>query len=351
MVSDAASEAMNARAIGMRALDGVVGGIADGQPLEPLTPDDDHRLARRLRVLAENLRLTRAEAYDPTIIEYPLWPEPASEPVWQATPRPVLPINRKERYYTGTVLPAILADNRFLNLDLFLGMCGLPDVTVGQDNPWIEFVTEYGFAESVFTPEAKAQFPRAPVTRETPDVIIAGVDWLVVVEAKMFHRPGKGSLTTQFDAQKPVVEAIRNGLGIDPSRVRHGFLLVDEASAPDGADFVITWADIIDAYRGIGPDYWVEALSRAVDAYDVLKSQMVDNADGRMTGLEIVGLHALGELAMASVGRIGGLNGAAFAADVATGAWQAVESQVSQQPPPNANWMPVGEFLAAVESA
>lgn len=351
MVGDAASEAINARAMGMRVLDGVVASIADGRPVEPLTADDDRRLARRLRMLAENLKLTRAEAHDPTMIGYPRWPEPASEPAWEATPRPVLPINRKERYYTGTVLPAIFADNRFLNLDLFLGMCGLPGVTVGQDNPWIEFLTEYGFAESVFTTEAKAQFPGAPVTRETPDVIIAGADWLIVVEAKMFHRPGKGALNTQFNAQKPIVEAIRHGLGIDPARVRHGFLLVDQTSAPDGADFVITWADIIEAYHGIGPDYWVEALRRAVNAYDVLKSQMVDNADARISGLELVGLHALGQLSIASVGRVGGRNGTAFTNDIATGAWQVVEYQVSHQRPPNTNWMPVSEFLAAVESA
>src|SRR5262249_49879561 len=155
-----------ARAIGMRVLDGVVSQLAEGQPLEPLTPDQDQRLARRLRALAENLRLTRAEAYDPSIIEYPLWRAPATEPLWPPTPRPVLPISRKERYYTGTVLPAILADSRFINLDLFLAMCGLLDVPINDDNPWIEFVTEYGFAESVFTQDAKQQFTQAPLTRE-----------------------------------------------------------------------------------------------------------------------------------------------------------------------------------------
>lgn len=40
----------------------------------------------------------------------------------------LLPLNRKERFYTGTVLPAILAADGFAYLDRFLALCGITDV-------------------------------------------------------------------------------------------------------------------------------------------------------------------------------------------------------------------------------
>lgn len=61
---------------------------------------------------------------------------------------PRLPINRKECFYTGTVLPALICQGNFQHLPLFLSLCGLHDCALGDD---FQFLTEYGFGESVFT--------------------------------------------------------------------------------------------------------------------------------------------------------------------------------------------------------
>lgn len=82
-----------------------------------------------------------------------------------------LPLNRKERYYTGTVLPMIVAADGFAHLHRFLHLSGLRvnpaganPLVGGQD---IQFFTEYGFAESVFTARDKERFGGHPVEHDT----------------------------------------------------------------------------------------------------------------------------------------------------------------------------------------
>ncbi len=41
-----------------------------------------------------------------------------------------LPLNRKERYYTGTVLPMIVCCDEFAHFGRFLRLCGVPDGAV-----------------------------------------------------------------------------------------------------------------------------------------------------------------------------------------------------------------------------
>ena len=62
-----------------------------------------------------------------------------------------LPINRKERYYTGTVLPMIVASDGFKHFGRFLALCGMPEVALEADpnSTNIQFLAEYGFEESL----------------------------------------------------------------------------------------------------------------------------------------------------------------------------------------------------------
>ncbi|CAN5821140.1 hypothetical protein BH24ACT5_BH24ACT5_30930 [soil metagenome] len=82
-----------------------------------------------------------------------------------------LPLNRKERYYTGTVLPMIVAADGFAHLHRFLHLSGLrvdpawvTPLVGGQD---IQFFTEYGFAESVFTPGTRSGSAVTPSSMTT----------------------------------------------------------------------------------------------------------------------------------------------------------------------------------------
>lgn len=78
-------------------------------------------VAEMLGVLGERTRYSRAVAgavagHDPQ-------PSGGSEFIQATHAR--MPMNRKERYFTGTVLPMLIADNGFAHLHRFLALCGL----------------------------------------------------------------------------------------------------------------------------------------------------------------------------------------------------------------------------------
>ena len=83
-----------------------------------------------------------------------------------------LPINRKERYYTGTVLPMIVAGEGFKHFGRFLTLCGVPKVALEADpaSSNVQFLTEYGFKESL-ADGAEKRF-RDPGGRYIPDLVV-----------------------------------------------------------------------------------------------------------------------------------------------------------------------------------
>lgn len=68
-----------------------------------------------------------------------------------------LPINRKERYYTGTVLPGIICHDNLKHLLRFLKLLGIKDLKLDADDlsANVQFFTEYGLAESIFSEETR----------------------------------------------------------------------------------------------------------------------------------------------------------------------------------------------------
>ncbi len=99
-----------------------------------------------------------------------------------------LPLNRKERYYTGTVLPMLIGSDRFAHLHRFLALCGLDVEPFGRDDEdygsGIQFFTGYNSFESIFTKEDRARFESDPPSeRDTPDLVLVGKDWRLVVQA------------------------------------------------------------------------------------------------------------------------------------------------------------------------
>ncbi len=63
-----------------------------------------------------------------------------------------LPLNRKERYFTGTVLPAIVCADNFRHFDLFLRLlttAELPRVDPHPERTNLQFFTEYSFVEAL----------------------------------------------------------------------------------------------------------------------------------------------------------------------------------------------------------
>jgi hypothetical protein len=149
-----------------------------------------------------------------------------------------LPLNRKERYYTGTVLPMIVASDGFAHLHRFLSLC---DLDVGEfgghgrdGEQRVQLFTEYSFVESRYTEADVRRFPDAPADNDTPDVVLLGEDWLLAVEAKMFHTPSITALNAQVARQKVIVDYLAKTLRLSPERVRHVPLL-PAPLASDGA--------------------------------------------------------------------------------------------------------------------
>lgn len=267
-----------------------------------------------------------------------------------------LPINRKERFYTGTVLPMLVATEDFAHLGRFLRLCGI-DVQINSARGAlgeVSFVTEYGFAESVYTSADREKWDTKSAG-DTPDVVIAGADWLVAVGAKMFHNPSAVDLDLQMRRQALIVQRWTAILGLDPGRVKHTLLLPETlARASSGHGWpVTTWEQVYDSYKIVGPRYWSNVLLTALASYDELVSKgptFGANKDANLTGAEIVVGFDAGTIPYTSVGRGGGLAGPAFADDIDSCAWQSRRYEVRLGEPPNPNWFTIEQFVDATRS-
>lgn len=274
-----------------------------------------------------------------------------------------LPVNRKEKYFTGTVLPALISDNGFIHLHRFLGLCGLfVDDVSGDTHPLsgrqdLQFFTEYAFAESVQISRDRQRFADRPHERDTPDLVLTGPDWLLAVEAKMYHRPTRQALEKQIARQRTLVNYWTTVLGLNPARVAHVLLLPEPLAQARGelAAPVVTWEAVRDAYAAVAPAYWLGVIRDALARYDELASPeptFRTNADALIRGEDIVQAHASDSLSFAWMGRSGGMNGAALARDLANGQWRDREYEVRAEPlTGNPYWFPISDSIARTSTA
>ena len=221
---------------------GIAGQIVDGEWVGKFTGPGLVTSLRLWDALGEHIRFVRAE----TGMAEHGWPNSEPSRKWLCG----LPLNRKERYYTGTVFPGLISSDGFAHLGRFLNLCGLDlPLEGGLDEPHeLLFCTEYGFAESVFTTEDRALWGEG-LEADTPDIVIAGPDWFVAVEAKMFHNPSAEDLDGQMSRQSTVISRWVEVLGLPKDRVRHVLLLPEklaEASAGHGWP-VVTWEGVLES--------------------------------------------------------------------------------------------------------
>ena len=81
-----------------------------------------------------------------------------------------LPLNRKERFYTGTVFPMIVCRDNFDNFHIFLEMIGCncrPKLPYDQSNADLLIFTEYNLKQSIFG-SAKIRFEDLPSFAHIP---------------------------------------------------------------------------------------------------------------------------------------------------------------------------------------
>ncbi|HEY0688633.1 MAG TPA: hypothetical protein VGD71_06280 [Kribbella sp.] len=272
-----------------------------------------------------------------------------------------LPLNRKERYYTGTVLPAIVCAHNFAYLDRLslILPTGPLDVRADPDDCTVLFFTEYGLSESAVG-AAATRFDELPPGKDTPDVVILVTEprpVLLALEAKLYDRPSKPDLLKQLKAQNELLVQLARQLGGMLSQhveLVHAALLpvslaaaVGELSIP-----VITWEGLRDRYRDVAPAYFDSILSTALERYPDLVSKWAGYQDAEVSGERLVRRYLARDRTFSWMGRGGGVDGARIAADVATGSWRTFPYQCRRaQLPNNRNWFSVEAFIERLRTA
>ena len=272
-----------------------------------------------------------------------------------------LPFNRKERYFTGTVLPMLVCADNFVHFGRLTELVGLGRIEVDArpTSTNVQFFTEYSFAESVVG-EAKARFPGAPTRKDTPDVLIfiGGPRLaLIAIEAKMYDRPTTAELNEQLAAQASIVRYIAGRLGVEAANIAHVALLPAALASELSTLMVatVTWERLLEAYADVAPPYFLEVLRFALARYKELASPRScltfgANAEMKLTGTEIYEHHRAGSLSRPWMGRKGGLNGPDLTKDITSGAWRSQSYECSSKLVQNPNWFAVAEFVARLDA-
>jgi hypothetical protein len=262
-----------------------------------------------------------------------------------------LPFNRKERYFTGTVLPMLVCADNFAHFGRLTELVGLGrlDVDARPTSADVQFFTEYSFVESVVG-DAKARFPGAPLKKDTPDVLIyvAGPRRaLIAIEAKMYDRPTTAALNEQLAAQAELVRYIAGRLGVDAASIAHVALLPAALASELGKLLVttVTWERLLDTYADVAPPYFLEVLRVALARYEQLVSPRPSwgaNAETKLTGAELYERHHAGSLTTPWMGR---------QKDIGSGTWRSQLYECSSTAVSNRNWFTVAAFVALIDSA
>ena len=269
-----------------------------------------------------------------------------------------LPLNRKERFFTGTVFPMIVCKDNFKNFHIFTSLiAGLGDIEIeaNPDSTNIQFFTEYSLVESIYGSSRK-RFPKPrPTSKDTPDIVIlvnGETKTLIAIEAKMFGLPTSRKLVDQMENQGKILDYLKKCLSID--KIVHCALLPQKLASQLG-DFgypVVTWEQIRDEYGRIYQgDYFLELLKISLELYGDLVSRGVSfgqYAEAKMRGEDIYNLYKANELNMIIMGRSRGLQGAY--SDIRLDRWRNQHYETSSvTEPPNSNWFFVKQFVERID--
>ena len=267
-----------------------------------------------------------------------------------------LPINRKERYYTGTVLPMIVASDGFKHFGKFLELCGTPRGVALEADPAssnIQFFTEYGFKESL-KDGAEERFD-APDGPHAPDLVVyieGAPSLLLGIEAKVFSQPSEADVREQLRVQRRLLSIMRDGVA-SQTGIYQVVLLPRGLGMPNPIDgvSVLTWETVADSFRDVAHPYWIEVLDEALRRYGGLVSTTGGGqySDAKVLGRDVWEDHK-GRRKYSWMGRQGGLSGPELQNDISTGGWKTQRYEVRHHPLYyNRNWFPIAEFIKKIE--
>jgi hypothetical protein len=271
-----------------------------------------------------------------------------------------LPLNRKERFFTGTVFPMIVCRDNFKYFTLFASLfegCEGLEVTAKPDSANVQFFTEYSLFESIYTDRAKRRFTNAPTSKDTPDIIIliqGETKTLIAIEAKMYDTPNNESLINQLNNQKKHIDYLVEKLNID--KAIQCVLLPEKLCSQIGnlGVQIITWETIHNTYEHVlRDDYFLDLLKISLDSYDELvaeRRQYGKNSEKKMLGEDIYDNFKSRQLDMVIMGRYMGLKGDYLLNDIQSGQWKKQEYETSSARTPfNDNWFHIEDFIELID--
>jgi len=278
-----------------------------------------------------------------------------------------LPLNRKERFFTGTVFPMLVCRDNFRYFNLFTSLInGCRGLKISINPPNIQFFTEYSLVESIITKSDRNRFPNSPKTKDTPDIIalITGIPkTLLSIEAKMYDVPDAYELKTQMDAQRKHIDYLKERLNIGmtyqcallPQKLadavsyqKNGFHYILESEYQ-----VITWEALLQKFGQVFPDdYFLNLLKLALDSYSDLVSHswVSSSCEQKLCGRDIYQKSKLGTLNMKIMGRDKGLNGEPLKRDIESGKWKTHQYETSSKDSlPSDNWFSISDFIKLID--
>jgi hypothetical protein len=278
-----------------------------------------------------------------------------------------LPLNRKERFFTGTVFSMLVCRENFKYFNLFTKLingCGELKVSANSTSANIQFFSEYSLVESIVTKEDKKRFPSPPKTKDTPDIIVLFTDLpktLISIEAKMYDVPYAWALKKQMDDQQKHIDYLKEKLNIN--RVYQCALLPEElckreSYEKDASKYIrdtdyqiITWEQLIKAYQEVCPeDYFLGLLKFALESYAALVSHWVVNYERRLHGHDIYDGFKSGNLNIKIMGRENGIKGDPLKQDIETGKWKTQEYEIGfKGDSPSENWFSIEDFVKMID--
>ncbi len=284
-----------------------------------------------------------------------------------------LPMNRKEVFFTATVLPGIICCNDCAHFSLFLKTIGLDDISIdispGAEN--IQFYTEYSIIEALAPREIKEMFaPASFTTKETPDLIIRiDVDKktkIIAIEGKMFSSVRPRRLKSQMDDQhRKVLGYLANHLTPDIIHIAllpKQMIKLWEESTPLASELaslktsvrLVTWEQIVAPFKDKGlAQYWVSILEIALQDFSRLaaKAKWRSNNDAIFRGEEIMRRYGSEDFPYEMMGRRGGLDGKKLTAEIESGDWKKKNYEVKKSTERRPRWFPIEDFIKRIEPA
>lgn len=269
-----------------------------------------------------------------------------------------LPLNRKEAFFTATVLPSIICADSFKHFDRFLNLLDLRDIPIdiSMEQANIQFFTEYCLAESIYDKRTVDRFPDAPSEKDRPDLMIfieGSEPLLIAVEGKVYASTQASDLNWQMENQeKHVLSYLRDqwsGL-----RLVHVALLPEAMKKEFGSLVtrrIVTWEDILIEYEDLDSARYFYAILRiALRDYETLRAKNgLPDADGMLTGADIFHGHQNDDLEFQTMGRQGGIHGDPLNDDITKNRWQKQHYYVRRPSVPlTKNWFLVSDFVALI---